>query len=208
MSQNEQPVSPAGVDLERVRELVEPVVVAHGVRLVDVEWTSAHGGQVLRLTIESTQPHALPGSVTLEDCVRVSRDASTVLDVEDPIEQSYHLEVSSPGLDRRLQSVDDFRRTVGSVAKVKLTRPATDGQRVLRGVVLAVSDGQIRMDVDGNEHVVSLDHIAEARPVVDLGAKPPKKRGGRTKRSRRGKSAGRANKTSTGQHRPGSRKES
>lgn len=220
MSPGAQTSSPSrvGVDLAQVRDLLEPVAAAHGVRLVDVEWTTAHGGRVLRLTIEprvAGEPSAAPGSVTLEDCVRVSRDASVVLDVEDPIPQSYSLEVSSPGLDRPLRSLDDFRRMVGSQAKVKLRRPAADGQRVLRGVVVAASAGTLRMDVDGNEHRVPLEDVSDARPVLDFGGKPPQCRKGRRKGQRRAKQASgerrrrpSARKSNDGRHRPASRNDS
>lgn len=218
MGQSSHSTKPSAVDLDGVRGLVEPIAAAHGVRLVDVEWTRARGGRVLRLVIDSDgdgTDDLSSGGVTLDQCVRVSRDASTVLDVADPIDHSYHLEVSSPGLDRPLRALDDFRRAVGSLAKVKLQSPAPDGQRVLRGTVLTVKDGLVGMQVDGNEHWIDLDNVAEARRVVDFGGRSRKPAGSRTKRGRRGPSArrsGRGNggsrQDNSGRKRPRSRKES
>src|SRR5690606_12555219 len=116
-------------DVAAVRALVEPVVAAHGLELVELEWASGRQGLVLRVVIDHPEPPpaepAAPaaleaGGVTLDDCVRVSRDLSTALDVEDPVAHSYSLEVSSPGIDRPLRSARDFRRQVGRLAKVKL----------------------------------------------------------------------------------------
>jgi ribosome maturation factor RimP len=165
------------VDVARLRALLEPVALSHGVRLCEVEWTTGPGGRVLRVTIERPGALAAAGTqagVTLEDCVGVSRDASTVLDVEDIIACHYQLEVSSPGLDRPLRTSADFERHVGRLVKLRLHEPAADGQRVLRGTVLQADAAAIRMNVDGNEHLVALGNVAEARPVLDFGgaAKP------------------------------------
>jgi ribosome maturation factor RimP len=168
-------------DLGRLRKLLEPVAVSHGVRLVDVEWTTAAGGRVLRVVIErpgAVEAAGTQGGVTLADCVGVSRDASTVLDVEDLIPCRYQLEVSSPGLDRPLCSGEDFERHVGRLVKVRLREPAADGQRVLRGRILEAARERIRMCVDGNEHVVALGNVAEARPVLDFGGAAKQRAGG------------------------------
>ncbi|MBW2523955.1 MAG: ribosome maturation factor RimP [Deltaproteobacteria bacterium] len=200
-----------------MRTLVEPIAAVHGVRLLDVEWTRAHGGRVLRLIIESLRGNnggSPMAGVTLDDCVRVSRDASVVLDVEDPITDSYNLEVSSPGLDRPLSTVDDFQGVVGAPAKVKLSRPSHDGQRVLRGLVLAVADGQLRMEVDGKEHAVPLADVVEARRVIDFGGQAAKRGDGGGQRIKRAKDKRRggpqqrgSSKASTDRRRSGSRKE-
>jgi ribosome maturation factor RimP len=167
----------SGVDLDALRALIEP-------ELIDVEWTSNHGGLVLRVFIDrpeaassseaSSAPAAVDAppqeSVTLQDCVLVSRDLSTALDVQDPLTQRYSLEVSSPGLDRPLKTARDYRRQLGRLAKVKLHEPAPDGQMVLRGTILSAADGSVEMDVDGNRHRFSLDNVREARLVFELGS--------------------------------------
>jgi ribosome maturation factor RimP len=178
----------AGVDLARVRASVGPVLSAHGVELVDLEWLTDRGGWVLRLTIERVPPPGAPRDasfgVTLDDCAEVSRDASAVLDGEDLIPHHYSLEVSSPGLDRPLRSPAEFARFVGETAKVKLRRPAPDGQRVLRGPIAEPSDstgGRVAVVVDGKRIEVAYADVAEANLVFEL--KPSPKPGAKAKAS-------------------------
>jgi len=169
----------AQVELERLRKLLGPVALSHGVELVDVEWTTGPAGRILRVTIDRPgQPGsaAAGARITLEDCVAVSRAASTVLDAEDVISLRYHLEVSSPGVDRPLRSAADFERHLGQLAKVRLQEPAGDGQKVLRGTITEASPAAIRMMVDGKDHVVTLSNVAEARPVLDFGGGKSKSR--------------------------------
>jgi ribosome maturation factor RimP len=176
----------AGVDLARVRAALGPVLSAHRVLLVDLEWLTERLGWTLRLTIEreaashppAPSDGAAPFGVTLADCAEVSRDVSAVLDVEDLIPQRYHLEVSSPGLDRPLRSAADFARFSGRTARVKLRRPAPDGQRVLRGTLEAPGgEGTqtIAVVVDGKRIEVPLADVAEANLVFELSPQPKKR---------------------------------
>ena len=171
-------------DLEAVRRIAEPMAAEHGLELIDVEWSTARGSQILRITIDrvdgdadgpATDTSSPAGEailavegVTLDDCVRLTRDLSATLDVEDVVSVRYTLEVSSPGLDRPLRSARDFRRQRGRLAKVKLREPAADGQQVLRGRLLEVSDTSFTMDVDGNVHDVRLEDVGEAKLVFEL----------------------------------------
>jgi len=176
-------------DLDAVRACAEPLALDHGLELIDVAWDMARGGRILRVTIDrpesalessdaespevasSTAPESASPAVDgvrLDDCVRLSRDLSNILDVEDVVSVRYTLEVSSPGLDRPLRSARDFRRQRGRLAKVKLQRPAADGQRVLRGRLLEVTDASFTMDVDGNVHDVQLEDVEEAKLVFEL----------------------------------------
>jgi ribosome maturation factor RimP len=177
----------AGVDLARVRAAVAPVLSAHGVVLVDVDWLTDRSGWVLRLTIEREGSTDQSGGVTLDDCAEVSRDASTVLDVEDLVPHRYHLEVSSPGLDRPLHTEAEFSRFAGKTAKVKLVRPAPDGQHVLRGVLEAATPGMVAVCVDDKRVEVPFADVAEARLVFELHATPkrPKQGGAGNRRIRR-----------------------
>ncbi|MBI4955673.1 MAG: ribosome maturation factor RimP [Myxococcales bacterium] len=188
------------IDLAALFALCEPVVHAHGLELVDVEWTTAPTGRVLRVTIErpeasaptvtgsSRPPVPVASGVTLEDCVSVSRDLSVALDVEDLVASSYSLEVTSPGVDRPLRSRRDYRRAVGHLVKLKLAQPAVDGQRVLRGPLLAAEDDELLIEVDGKTHVVAPGDVAEARYVIEFGGagkpKPRAPRGGKIERNR------------------------
>jgi ribosome maturation factor RimP len=169
-----------------VRTLVAPLCVAHGVDLVDIAW----GGRVLRVTIErrtrsgKEDPNGTSGwGVTLDDCAELSRDISRVLDAdEDIIPGAYSLEVSSPGLERDLRTEEDFRRFVGFLAKVKLNRPAPDGQRALRGRIEALegagAGAELCMHVDNKDISVPFATVTAAHLVYELpaSAQPKKSR--------------------------------
>lgn len=170
------------VDLERVRAAIAPVLVEHGVSAVEVIWTHEPLGWTLRVTIE--RPDAwdasgpfLGAGVSLEDCAEVSRGVSAVLDELDAqaqaadgdplLPEAYHLEVGSPGLDRPLQNEADFRRFRGLLAKVKLSKPAMDGQRVLRGTLENAPDGHIAVRVDGKRLEAPYADVASAHLVYE-----------------------------------------
>jgi ribosome maturation factor RimP len=183
------PIIKAGVDLEKVRAALVPVLEAQGVELVELEWLTERAGWTLRVTIERPGSSEASGGVTLEDCVEVSRDSSAVLDVADLIPQHYHLEVSSPGLDRKLRGAADFIRFRGQTAKVKLSRPAPDGQRVLRGRLEEAPEGRIAVLVDGKRIEVPADDVEEARLVYELQPEPKKGKPKRATKAERPKRA-------------------
>lgn len=179
---SQSPHAKAGIDLERVRTAIAPVVGAHGVSVVEVVWTHEPLGWTLRITIE--RPDAwdasgpfLGAGVSLEDCAEVSRGVSAVLDELDArsqergdgplLPEAYHLEVGSPGLDRPLQNEADFRRFRGLLAKVKLSKPASDGQRVLRGTLETAPEGQIAVIVDGKRLEAPYGDVASAHLVYE-----------------------------------------
>ncbi len=171
------------VDLVALRAVIDSVVIgAHGLSVFDVELA----GTLLRVFIERPAREDEPlAGVTLEDCVGVSRDLSTALDIADLIPHAYNLEVSSPGLNRPLRTAADFKRQVGKLAKVKLHRAASDGQLALRGVILAAAEGAVSMEVDGKRFEVPYDNVREAKLVFELGDKPPPGRPKRKKGKRR-----------------------
>jgi ribosome maturation factor RimP len=132
-------------------------VAALGFELTDLD---AHAGRrgLLRLFIDRE-----PG-VTLADCERVGEQIGAFLDVEDPLPGSYVLEVSSPGLDRRLRTPAHFRRFVNERVKVELKR-ARDGRKRLTGRLVGAEAETVLVDVDGATWRVELNDIAEARLV-------------------------------------------
>jgi ribosome maturation factor RimP len=130
------------------------------------------------------------GGVTLEDCANVSRDISTVLDEVDVVVHAYSLEVSSPGLDRKLHSLADFRRFRGKSARVKLARPAPDGQRLLRGELLEAPENKVAVLVDGKRIEAPLDDVVEARLVFELAPSPKKAKASGASKSQRAKPKG------------------
>lgn len=183
------------VDFDRIRAAVSPVLATHRVTLVDLEWGTDHGTWTLRFTIESNEAAAAmssdpAGGVTLEDCANVSRDISTALDEVDIVAHAYSLEVSSPGLDRKLRSPSDFRRFCGKSARVKLARPAPDGQRLLRGELLEAPENKVAVLVDGKRIEAPLDDVVEARLVFELAPSPKKTKGSGAGKSQRAKPTG------------------
>ena len=147
--------------------LIDPICRAHGVELVDVRHQRERDGAVIRVIIDRDDPSRDDGSgVSLDDCTRVSRDASTALDVHDDILPSggYRLEVSSPGLERPLVRLADFERFAGRDIKLR-TREAIDRRRRFHGRLLGVVDGAIELDQDGTVLHIPHDDIAQANLV-------------------------------------------
>ena len=146
---------------DKLRELLTPSVEALGYEIVDVEHNPAPKAGVLRIYIDAED------GITLDDCERVSRQVSAVLDVEDPIGGRYNLEVSSPGLDRVLRTTAHFERFVGSEVSV-LLRLARDGRRKFKGVLSGVDGTQIEIRTDSGNVTLALDEIEKARLVPDI----------------------------------------
>jgi ribosome maturation factor RimP len=173
--------------LASVRTIIEPVLRAHAVELADVAWATEHGALTLRVTIERPLPEGTPWrpelgfGVNLDDCATVSRDVSSALDaIDDTMPEAYALEVSSPGLDRPLHGARDFVRFAGNAVKVKLKKPAADGQRLLRGTLIDATEDTIAVLVDGKRLEAAVTDVAEAQLVFELtkgektGPKPAK----------------------------------
>lgn len=140
---------------QRLIELLEPPLEALGYELVDIDVRVGRQG-LLRLFIDK------PDGVNLEDCELASRQLSAFLDVEDPLPGHYVLEVSSPGLDRPLRTLEHFRRFRDCRAKVKLREPR-ESRRMLNGRLLGTSDESIVMDVDGEIWRLQPAEIASAK---------------------------------------------
>ncbi|MBW7956795.1 MAG: ribosome maturation factor RimP [Deltaproteobacteria bacterium] len=154
-------MKPEGVE-DRIRELARPVAEGFGLELVDVSYTSEYGRRVLRIYIDK------PGGITVEDCERVSRELSAILDVEDPIPQSYNLEVSSPGLDRPLKTEADFSRFKGKRARIK-TREPIEGRRNFKALIDDARDGEVLVtDFDGRKFTIAVINIEKARLEIEI----------------------------------------
>ena len=155
---------------QRVWELAEPVALAAGLELVDVQFRPEAGRTVLRLLIDRPE-----GGVTLDELTRVSRELGDLLDVRDVVPGRYHLECSSPGLNRPLVRETHFRRAIGERVRVQ-TRAAINGRRRFHGVLAAVDDGAVTVDdPDAGRVVVPLDAIEKANIEYDFSrpAGPP-----------------------------------
>jgi ribosome maturation factor RimP len=129
------------LELDRVREITERVAGSSGLEVVEVEFRGGGKSRMLRITIDK------PGGVTHEDCANLSREVGTILDVEDAVSGgSYLLEVSSPGLDRKLVRAADFERFTGS--RVRLTtREPVNGNRYFEGRLESIRDGRIVLEM-------------------------------------------------------------
>ncbi len=147
------------VDREALVELLQQPVEALGYELVDLD-VRVGGESLLRVYID----HA--DGITLADCEAVSRQISAFLDVEDPLPGHYVLEVSSPGVERRLRTLEHFARFAGSEVKVELERK-TDGRRKLRGELLGVEDGRVVVDVEGEPWRLRINEIAKANLIAE-----------------------------------------
>jgi len=139
---------------ETLLKLLEPVIEALGYELVELEFPP----HLLRIYIDRE------GGVTVDDCEKVSRQVSSVLDVEDPIPGAYTLEVSSPGLDRPLRKEADFVRFTGEQAKLELTLPL-DGRRRFGGTLKGCEAGMVLIEVDETMFRLPLADIGKARLV-------------------------------------------
>lgn len=157
------------------------VVAPLGLECAGVEWLPGRTQGTLRVYVECAERE-----VGIDDCEAASRELSAVLDVDDPIHGQYVLEVSSPGLDRPLFTIEQFRRFVGNEVKVVLSMPL-DGRRRFRGRLVGVEDGSVRLALDdGHEVDVAHASVESAHLVPDwvaLGIAPaPKPQGGKRAR--------------------------
>jgi ribosome maturation factor RimP len=141
---------------DRLIALLEPLLTRLGYELVELEYTAGRAHALVRLFIDKD------GGVGLDDCERVSREASSLLDVEDPIPSAYTLEVSSPGFDRVLRTEAHFGRFVGSRVFVELKEPR-EGRRRYTGTLLAVDAEGIALEVDREQVAVRFAEIGKAR---------------------------------------------
>jgi ribosome maturation factor RimP len=132
-------------ELNKIRDIAGRVAATHGVEVVDVEMRGGGKARTLKITIDK------PEGVTHEDCANVSREVSTILDVEDAVPgSSYMLEVSSPGLDRKLLRSQDYLRFVGSRIKI-MTRQAVDGNRHFEGRLQSFQDDKLALELTGKK---------------------------------------------------------
>jgi ribosome maturation factor RimP len=126
--------------LEQLRAIAERVAASRGLEVWDVQSRREAAGHVVRVFIDRPGPAATPEeSVSIEDCAEVNREMSTILDVEDPFPFTYTLEVSSPGLDRPLRGLDDYRRFAGRLAKIVVSEPVNN-QKAFEGRLRGVAD--------------------------------------------------------------------
>lgn len=140
---------------EILQEMISPIVASLGCELWGLEYLTQGRYTTLRIFIDG------PTGVSLEDCEKVSRQISAVMDVEDPIQGEYTLEVSSPGMDRPLYTLEHFARYVGETVNIRL-RMAREGRRRFKGDIVKVENNDVVVIVDGKEFAFPVDAIDKA----------------------------------------------
>ena len=139
--------------------LFEPVVESMGYELVGIEYHSSEHHGVLRIYIDHDD------GITVDDCAKVSRQISAVIDVEDPIAMAFDLEVSSPGINRPLFKFSDYQKYTGSMVKIKLA-VALQGRKNFNGVIQGVDESQqVIIDVDNEIFELPFQDIAKANLI-------------------------------------------
>lgn len=143
---------------QEIAKLAEPVMIDMGYELVEVQFRRESHGQVLRLIIYKES------GIGVDDCAKVSREVGLLLDVEELIDQAYNLEVSSPGLDRLLESERDFARYFGKKVRLVLI----DGAEELLGTIGRVAEGKVAIVFGDTTEEIPLDEIIKARLEISF----------------------------------------
>lgn len=143
---------------EKLTDLLAPVVEALGCELWGLEYLTQGRQATLRIFIEKES------GVGLEDCEKVSRQVSSVMDVEDPIASQYTLEVSSPGMDRLLFTLDHYQRFIGETVSIKLSRKFEDRKK-LKGIIVGVEDDEVVLQVEDEEYLLPVELIERANII-------------------------------------------
>jgi ribosome maturation factor RimP len=149
------------MELERIREAAERVARSLGMEVVDVEWKVGKQ-RFLRVYIDK------PEGVSHKDCEAVSNQFSVILDVEDLVPgPPYILEVSSPGLDRKLTKAAEFERFTGRLARISTNEPV-ENQKFFEGRLAGFADGKVKIEVKGRVIAVPMEGIRKANLVVEF----------------------------------------
>lgn len=149
--------------IDKLNELLEPVVTGMGYEFVGLEYKTGKGTALLRVYIDHEQ------GISVDDCAEVSYQVSATLDVEDPIAGEYNLELSSPGMDRPLFTAEQYQRFVGERIKCKCRR-AVAGRRNFKGELVAADDTSIKLAFDNSEVELAIDNIEKANIIPDFSA--------------------------------------
>jgi len=146
----------------RIADMTNPVIEDLGFVPFAVRMTSDSGQQIVQIMAEDPKTRRLG----VDDCAKISRAVSAIMDVEDPISGNYRLEVSSPGIDRLLIRIEDYEFYKGLEAKVESDTPAENGQRKFRGRILGATNNTVKLDTDQGEAEIPFPTIVKAKLVL------------------------------------------
>jgi len=154
--------------IETMEELTKPIITSEGLELIDVEYQKESRGWILRFYVDT------PGGVTINHCSSLSRQIGDILEVKDIIPHGYILEISSPGLNRRLKREKDFISSIGKIIKVKTFEPI-EQRKNFQGTLLSCEHGNIILKTDNQDAVIPLSLISKAHSIYQFPNSPAKK---------------------------------
>jgi ribosome maturation factor RimP len=152
---------------DRLWDRIDPYVAAEGIELDDIEVLG--GGQIVRVVVDASDP------IGVDTIAELSRGIGRLIEEDDPFSSSYTLEVSSPGLERKLTRLNHYRKSIGDVVKVR-TFAAVDGDKIHRGTLQSVDEAGFVIDIEGTERKFRYEDVSSARTVFvwEKGARPGK----------------------------------
>lgn len=146
----------------KISDIVAPVITDLGFSLYCVKLTGQDGSTIVQIMAEDPAT----GRLGVDDCAKISRAVSAIMEVEDPIKSAYRLEVSSPGIDRFLIQPEHFEKYKGFEAKLETDTPAENGQRKFRGTIKALEDNKVLIVTDEGEVEIPFGTLTKAKLVM------------------------------------------
>jgi len=147
--------------IARVRELAEPIINEQCLELVDIKYVHENRRWIVRITIDKE------GGVCLDDCTNVSKEVGYLLEIREVIAHPFHLEISSPGLERPLKTLKDFEKFLGRKVNIITSEPL-EGQKHFRGTLHGVVDGLVHLDGEGKSWSIPFKTIDRAKSIFEF----------------------------------------
>ena len=148
--------------IETLYNIIDPIAEAMGYEIIRIALQNSPRGEAMTLQVMAERPD---GGMVIEDCAKLSREISVIMDVEDPISDEYVLEVSTPGIDRPLTRRKDFENYAGYEVKIELSVPE-DGRRRFRGKLMGLGGDAVKIEVDGEIFEVDFNNIYRSKLVL------------------------------------------
>lgn len=147
-------------DLQKIKKVIQPIIEGLGYQLVDQRFVTEHGKLTLRVLVDKE------AGLTIDDCAKISREIETPLEVESLISERYQLEVSSPGLDRPLITIEDFRRFSGRLVSIRTEVPI-EGRGNYKGVLKGIENQRVTVLVDQQLFQIPFTQVKKANLVLE-----------------------------------------